>query len=331
MKPTSGREQRFCGHPVAPGIGIGPVQEAAEPALEIAHRKIAAADAAAETARLEEAVARSRHQLGKLKARLAGLPEHSQAELAPLIDAYQHMLGNSRLIRGVRARIQDGLVSAETAVLDEAEAQAAAILALTGSDRAGRQRRAEEVREIARRVLRNLMRQPFRSFARLAEGSILAATELRPADAALIQPAQFAGILTEEGGADGHTAVMLRALGLPAVLGASGVLAAAGPGTLAILDGDAGEVILNPSQASLAAARAKLAERARAQRALERLQRLPARTRDGVEIELQANLELPFELPMIARSGAHGIGLLRSEFLFMNRETLPDEDTQAAS
>jgi phosphotransferase system enzyme I (PtsI) len=329
MKAPRQPEQRFYGHPIAPGIGIGPLQEAAEPALEIAHRKISAADAAAETARLDEALARSRHQLTKLKARLAGLP--SQAELAPLIDAYQHMLGNSRLVRGIRARVQDALLAAETAVLTEAEAQAEAILALTGSDRSGRQRRAEEVREIARRVLRNLLRQPFRSFGGLCEGSILAATELRPADAALIQPAQFAGILTEEGGADGHTAVMLRALGLPAVLGAAGVLAAASGSPLAIIDGDAGEVILNPSKASLAEARTKLAEAARAQRALARLQRLPARTRDGIEIELQANLELPFELPMIARSGAHGIGLLRSEFLFMNTETLPDEDTQAAS
>jgi phosphotransferase system enzyme I (PtsI) len=328
MKPTSAKEQKFFGHPVSPGIGIGPVYEAAEPALVISHRKILAADAAAETARLEEALSRSRHQLAKLKARLAALPEHSQAEIAPLIDAYLHMLGASRLMRGIRSRVQDGLLGAEAAVHEEAEAQAEAILALTGSDRAGRLRRAEEVREIGRRILRNLTRQPFRSFASLATGSILAATELRPADAALIQPANFAGIITAEGGADGHTAVMLRALGLPAILGATGVLAAASPGTIAIIDGDAGIIILNPSETSLAAAREKLAALTRTRRALTRLQRLPAETRDFCAIDLQANLELPFELPMIAQSGAHGIGLLRSEFIFMNRELLPDEDTQ---
>ncbi len=328
MKQTS-KELRFSGHPVSPGIGIGPVHEAAEPALVVAHKKISAADVSAETARLEEALARSRKQLGKLKARLAGLPEHSQAEISPLIDAYVHMLGSSRLMRGIRARVQDGLVGAEAAVQAEAEAQAEAILALTGSDRLGRARRAEEVREIGRRILRNLMHQPFRSFNGVAQGSILAATEMRPADAALIQPANFAGIITAEGGADGHTAVMLRALGLPAVLGAAGVLEAAAPGALAIVDGAAGEIILNPTPESLKAARAKLAALLRTKRALSRLQRLPALTRDGVEIELQANLELPFELPMIAESGAHGIGLLRSEFIFMNREVLPDEDTQA--
>ena len=327
MKQTNA-ERKFHGHPISPGIGIGPMHEATEPALVISHKKIAASDVAAEMARLEEALGRSRHQLGKLKNKLAGLPEDSQAEIAPLMDAYLHMLGPSRLMRGIRARVQDGLIGAEAAVQSEAQAQAEAILALTGPDRSGRLRRAEEVREIGRRILRNLTRQPFRSFAGLEQGSLLAANELRPADAALIQPTHFCGIVTEEGGADGHTAVMLRALGLPAVLGAAGVLDAARPGTLAIIDGDAGEVILNPTAASLEAARTKLSAMIRARHALARLQHLSAETRCHVAIDLQANLELPFELPMIAESGAHGIGLLRSEFIFMNRESLPDEDTQ---
>jgi phosphotransferase system enzyme I (PtsI) len=327
-QPKQRGEQRFTGHPVAPGIGIGPVHEAAEPALEVRHRSIAAADAAGETARLEEAIALSRKQLTKLKAKLERLPEQSQTELSPLIDAYLHMLGNSRLVRGAKQRVSETLVAAETAVQEEAEAQAGAILALTGSDRAGRLRRAEEVREIGRRVLRNLTHQPFRSFADLAPGTILAAESLRPADAALIQPTNFAGIFTSEGGADGHTAVMLRALGLPAVLGATGVLDAVKQGETAIIDGDTGEIILNPTAASLAAAHRRLTAATRTRRILAKLQHLPAETTDHVQIELQANLELPFELPMIAQSGAHGIGLLRSEFIFMNRAVLPDEDTQ---
>jgi phosphotransferase system enzyme I (PtsI) len=326
--PRSRREVRFSGHPISPGIGIGPVFEAAEPVLTVPHKKIFAADIAAENARLEDAVSVSRKQLVKLKAQLAGLPEQSQAEISPLIDAYLQMLGNSRLMRRARTQISDGLVAAETAMMEEAEAVAAEILAMPGADHAGRARRADEVREIARRVVRNLTRLSFRSFAGHAPGSILAAEALRPSDAALIQPSHFAGVLTEEGGADGHTAVMLRALGIPAVLGATGVLGAVKPGTLAIIDGETGEIVLNPSARSLSAARARLAARARTQRTLARLQLRPAETTDKVAISLQANLELPFELPMIAQSGAHGIGLMRSEFIFMNREVLPDEDTQ---
>jgi len=327
-RPSPKRELRFYGHPVSPGIGIGPIYEALEPKLSFSSKKIQAADIAAETARFEDAVSQSRKQLIKLKTKLSGLPEQSQTEISPLIDAYLHMLGNSRLIRGVRTRIGDRLLAPEAAVMEEAEAQAEAILALTGSDEEGRARRAEEVREISRRIIRNLTRLPFRSFADLAPGTILAAEFLRPADAALIQPTNFAGIITAEGGADGHTAVMLRALGLPAILGATGVLEAATPGTLAIIDGEAGEIILHPSSKSLMAAQARLAARSRNLRALARLQRAPAETTDHVAIDLQANLELPFELPMIAESGAHGIGLMRSEFIFMNREKLPDEDTQ---
>ena len=143
---------------------------------------------------LRRRLARSRHQLAKLKARLAGLPEHSQTEIAPLIDAYLHMLGPSRLMRGhpdagagrAHGRRGGGACRGRGA-------GRVAILELTGSDRAGRQRRAEEVREIARRLLRNLTHQPFRSFSGLSQGSILAATDLRPADAALIQPSHFAG------------------------------------------------------------------------------------------------------------------------------------------
>ncbi len=323
------REQRFSGYPVSPGIGIGAVFEASEPPLEISYKKIAAVDIGGETKRLEDAVALSRKQLTKLKTKLASLPEQSQVEIGPLIDAYMHMLGATRLMRGIRARISDKLLNAEAAVMEEARIQAETILALTGPDRAGRVRRAEEVREIGRRLVRNLTHLPFRSFANLAPGSILAAETLRPADAALIQPSHCAGIITAEGGADGHTAVMLRALGLPVVLGAPGVLEAAKPGTIAIIDGGTGEVILNPTARSLAAAEARLAALNRTQRALSRLQRMPAETTDRVAIDLQANLELPFELAMIAQSGAHGIGLMRSEFIFMNRETLPDEDTQS--
>lgn len=330
MSPQAAPERVFKGIPVSPGIAIGPVFDTTEPPADApAHRKIAAADTEAETARLEEAAASSRKQLAKLKARLAVLPEEAQEELGPLLDAYAQMIGNSRLMRGARKRIAEGLVTAENAVAEEAEAIAANILALGGDDRAGLKRRAEEIREIARRLHRNLTRAPFRSFAGLPQGAILVAETLTPADAALIDPARLAAVAADEGGADGHTAIMLRALGLPAVLGVAGLTEAANPGDVAVVDGAAGTITLNPSAATLAAARRGVQAYAREKARLAKLRRLPAVTTDGEPVELQANLELPTELPLIAQAGAAGIGLLRSEFLFMNRETLPDEDVQA--
>ncbi len=328
LTPSAPREKRLRGQPLYPGIGFGPLHEATEVALVIPIQPCAKSEIPKELARLDDAIIRSRHQLQKLKSRLTALPKDSQAEIAPLLDVHLHMLDSSRLLRGIKARIQSGEQSPEAAVQTEAEAQAGLILTQGGDDKAGRLRRADEVREVARRIIRNLTRQPFRSFAALPQGSILAAKDLRPAEAALIQPSHFAGIVTAEGGLDSHAAVMLRALGIPTVLGVSGLLDKTTPGAFTIVDGNKGEIILNATKASLNAARKQLSAQTRARRALTRLQHLPAQTRCGTQIELQANLELPFELKMIAESGARGIGLLRSEFMFMNREAVPDEETQ---
>jgi phosphoenolpyruvate-protein phosphotransferase len=327
-------ERGFTGIPISPGVAIGAVFRASEPDVQVTRHKIQAADTAAEGARLDAAITQSRNQLGKLRARLAILPEESQQEIAPLIDAYIRMIGPSRLVRGIRRRIEETLLSAESAVVEEAEAIADAIQSqaepgISAEDRAGLVRRADEVREIGRRLVRNLTRAPFRSFAGMPPGAVLVSEALRPADAALLDPSRLAGVAAEEGGADGHTGVMLRALGVPAVLGAAGLAHAIRPGDLVVVDGAAGKVVLNPTSATLAAARRAVTAFARERQRYARLRRLPAETQDGADIELTANLELPIELPQIAQSGAHGIGLLRSEFLFMNRETVPDEDTQA--
>jgi phosphotransferase system enzyme I (PtsI) len=329
-------ERRFPGIAISAGVAIGPVFYAVEPVIPRTRPKIAAADIGAEVARLDAAIAQSRKQLTKLRARLAVLPEESQAEIAPLIDAYLRMIGPSRLMRGTRHRIEDMLMSAESAVMAEADALAGTVLAraepgLNAEDRASLTRRAEEVREIARRLVRNLTRTPFRSFAGLPDGAVLVAEALRPADAALLDPSRLAGVAADEGGADGHTAVMLRALGVPSVLGAAGLTQTARPGDVVVVDGIAGTVTVNPSEETIAVARRAVAAFARERQRYARLRRLPAETTDGEKIELQANFELPVELPLIAQSGAQGIGLLRTEFLFMNRDSVPDEDAQLAT
>jgi phosphoenolpyruvate-protein phosphotransferase len=334
--PEARPERLFHGIAVSAGVAIGPVFGTTEPEAVITRQKIVASDIGAEGARLEAAIVQSRRQLAKLRAKLAVLPEESQSEIAPLIDAYTSMLGPSRLLRGVRQRIAETLLSAESAVMTEAEAIGDAIMAQAGpdvsaEDLAGLRRRADEIGEIARRLVRNLTRSPFRSFAGLPEGAILVAEALRPADAALLDPSRLAGVVTEEGGADGHTAVMLRALGVPAVLGAAGLAHAMKPGDVAVVDGIAGTVTLNPSAATMVNARRAVTAFARERQRYSRLRRLPAVTLDGEAVELQANLELPIELPLIVQSGAVGIGLLRTEFLFMNRETIPDEATQTES
>ena len=323
------RERRLHGIPVAPGIAIGPVFAPSEAPAVVTRRSLTTAEVAGEVQLLDAAIAQSRKQLLKLRGRLSLLPDDSQAEIAPLLDAYLQMIGPSRLVRGARERIAASLVDAASAVADETEALAAVLLArVAGDDAAGRARRAEEVREIGRRLVRNLTHAPFRSFAGLPDGGVLVCEALRPADAALLDPSRLAGVATEEGGTDGHTAIMLRALGVPAVLGVAGLVQLAQPGTIVVLDGAAGQVTVNPTEASLAAARRAITAFSRERQRLGRLRRLPAVTTDGQLVELQANMEIPAELALITQAGAAGIGLLRSEFLFMNRTGLPDEAAQ---
>jgi phosphotransferase system enzyme I (PtsI) len=348
-EPGPPPQRIFTGIPVSPGIAIGPVFTAAESKVEVKRARITAGAADAEFLRLDAAVQKSRKQLTKLRSRLGMLPEDTQEEIAPLIDAYMQMLGGSRLLRHARKRIADQLVTAETAVMDEVEALAAAMLgtqadtldkapdkappsrrrADTAEEAEARQRRADEIRETGRRLLRNLTASDFRSFANVPQGAILVAESLRPADAALIDPSRIAGIATEEGGTDGHTAIMLRALAVPAVLGAPGLLGAARSGQIATLDGATGRIVLNPGAEEMAAARKGVAGYTRERQRLARLRRLAAETTDREAVELQGNLELLAELPLIAQSGAAGVGLFRTEFLFMNRDTLPDEAAQA--
>ena len=338
-KTEAAREQVCHGIPVSQGIAIGPVFLVAESKVEIKRGSIGAGAVDAELARLDGAVQKSRKQLGKLRARLSVLPEETQDEIAPLIDAYLQMLGASRLLRHARKRIAESHVTAETAVADEVEALAAAMTAQpadaagrrrtdTSEEAASRKRRADEIRETGRRLLRNLSEATFRSFANVPQGAILIAESLRPADAALIDPSRVAGLATEEGGTDGHTAIMLRALAVPAVLGAPGLLDAARTGQVVTLDGLTGRIVLNPGPAVLAEARKGVVSYARERQRLARLRRLPSQTTDNEAVELQGNLELLAELPLIAQSGAAGVGLFRTEFLFMNRDTLPDEAAQ---
>ncbi len=334
---SAGEERRFSGVAVYPGIAIGAAATASEAPTPVVARRIKQGAEQAEADRLGEAVSRSLKQLEKLRARLALLPEETRHEIEPLLDAYRQMLGPSRLLRGAHKRIREERVNAEAAVAEEAEAlakllQASATRAGAADteDAAAADRRAEEVREIGRRLVRNLTRSPFRSFTRLPAGAVLVAEQLRPADAALIDPARVAAVATDEGGSSDHTAIMLRALGIPSVMGVAGVTEAARGGAIAIVDGVAGTVVIAPSPETLDEARRGVASYARARQRFARLRRLPAELASGETIELQANLELPAELPLIAQSGASGIGLLRTEFLFINAEFMPDEAAQTA-
>jgi len=318
-------ERRLQGLGISPGIAMGPAYVSDEDTIVVPERRLESSEVPAELERFGQAVERSLKQLRKLKSKAANLPGTAAEEMGYLLDAHVAMLGKSRFVRGVERRIGHDRINAERAVELEIDRLGESFAAMGDAYLAAR---IEDVRVVGQRLLRNLTKTPFTAFKTLKEGSIILAEELSPADAALMDPRQVKGFATMLGGAEGHTAIMARALNIPAVLGVAGLLRGAQHGDLVVLDGVSGEVVLNPNPATLARFEKRRSALAREGKGLQRLKRLPAVTRDNVEISLQANLELPRELNQALSVGAQGLGLVRSEFLYMNREDLPGEEEQ---
>ncbi len=242
-----------------------------------------------------------------------------------LLDAHIAMLSNSRLVRGVERRIKEERANAEHAVQMEIAAIGQSFATMSDAYLA---QRIDDVREVGSRLLRNLTQTPYAAFQHIAPGAVILAEELSPADTALMDPRRVAGFAAVLGGSQSHTAIMARALSLPAVLGVAGLLVGVQAGDAVIVDGSAGTVVLNPTSATIERYERRREEFRREQRQLARLRRVPAVTRDGEEITLEANLELPRELEQALAAGAQGLGLVRTEFLYMNRKDLPDEEEQ---
>ncbi|NIA68009.1 phosphoenolpyruvate--protein phosphotransferase [Pelagibius litoralis] len=323
-----GQEQVFEGLGVSPGVGIGPayVREAGD--LHVPEYQIPVSRVSREKKRFAEATAKAIRQVGKLKAKSLGIHGLAAEELGYLLDAHLQMLKSSRLIGGIEAQIGKDRRNAESAVMTEISAIAQDFAAMEDAYLSAR---ADDVREVGHRILRNLTDTAFRGFTGLERDSIVISEEISPADTALMDPREIAGFACILGGAEGHTAIMARSLGLPAVLGVPGLIPAIKTGDVLIVDGSNGLVIVNPTAKRQAAYQRRLKDMAREVRSLARLRDIPAETRDGQRITLEVNLELPREVDQAALVGAEGVGLLRTEFMYMNRDDLPGEDEQYAA
>jgi len=320
-------ERRLSGLAVSPGIAIGPAHIAEDGDLPVAESQIPESEVEAEQGRLAEAVAVSLKQLRKLKSKTAALPASAAEEVGYLLDAHLAMLSNSRLVRGAGERIARSRINAERAVQIEIHEIGESFTAMRDPYLAAR---IEDIRVVGTRLIRNLIKKPYVAYSGVPAGAVILAEELSPADTALMDPERIAGFATVFGGAESHTAIVARALGLPAVLAVPGLLDHAQPGDVVVVDGTAGSVIIGPSPQTVREYEARRDALARERRGLARLRKLPAVTRDGVEIALEANLELPIELEQALANGAMGLGLVRSEFLYMNRDDLPGEEEQYA-
>src|SRR5215467_8137597 len=273
VEPSTASERRLSGLGVSSGIAIGPAYIAEGGELPIRESHLPESGIETERARFAEAVAVSLKQLRRLKAKAAELPEAAAEEVGYLLDAHLAMLSNSRLVRGADQRIARTRINAERAVQIEIDEIAESFGAMRDPYLAGR---IEDIRVVGTRLIRNLIKKPYVAYSAVAEGAVILAEELTPADTALIDPERVAGFAAGSGGAESHTAIVARALGLPAVLAVPGLLDRARAGAMTIIDGLEGCVVIDPSAATIADYETRRDALARERRGLARLRRLPA-------------------------------------------------------
>ena len=338
---------------VSPGIGIGQARVFSSPDIDTGQARVlsspdigtgqarvlsasapvagryTARNVDAELARIEEAVAQA---IVDLQALCAQTEKRLGANEAAIFDAHRMMLEDPEFRSAIDTRIREEGAGAEAAVQDTADQYIALFDAI---DDEYLKARAGDVRDIASRLLRLLASGapdtaalPNQSTCSLSGQTILIAEELSPSDTVSLDPAGVAGIATVRGGATSHASILAKSLGIPAVAGAADLLQQARFEDTVIIDGDAGIAILRPSPETIALYEDRQEEQRRILRELESQKGQPSVTLDGCAIELCGNIGSPSDVQAVLENGGEGVGLFRTEFLFMERSRPPTEDEQ---
>jgi phosphotransferase system enzyme I (PtsI) len=307
------------GSGIGGGVVIGRARVIESGSRDVERRRIGADEIALETERLDRAIA-------QVKAELQGLadhlPESAPAEAGALLEVHAMILDDPMLVTAARAAIAEQLWNAEWALWTHAGQLAAQF---SEFEDAYLRERGRDVDQVAERVLGALSGSRVGPPS-LAARAIIVARDLSPAD--MLGMREASGFVIELGGSTSHTAILARSMNVPAVIGASSACQLIQDDDWLILDGDAGVVIVSPDEGVLAQYRARQAAGSLERARLQHLVSVVARTLDGLQVSLQANIERPDEAAEAVAAGAEGVGLFRSEFLFMNRSTSPGEDEQ---
>lgn len=313
---------------VSSGIAIGHAHLISHALLEVVHFKIEADGVADEIARFERAIGLVKQDLEQLKAQL---PKNAPAELSAFINTHLAMLSDKSLSEAPKAIIRNELCNAEWALkqqMDDIVAQFDAI------EDAYLRERKQDVVQVVERVIKVLLGRDQLAAsekklqARQERAMILVAHDVSPADAIQFKHHQFAAFITDVGGVTSHTAILARSLNIPSIVALQRARDLIDDGELMIVDGAAGVVIVNPDPEVLSEYQLKQNQWQLAQQKLQLIKTTKAVTVDGVAIDLLANIEIPEDVISAKASGAVGVGLYRTEFLFMNRTEMPGEQEQ---
>ncbi len=309
---------------VSSGIAIGRAHLVSHATLEVAHYKVRDKAIPAEVERFEAAVAAVRAELEALRgeASLPGTP----SEVAAFVDIHAMILDDPLLSELPKDLIRERGCNAEWALVQQMELLVEQFDEIEDSYL---RERKHDVVQVVERVLKALMGKA-RKLAKRGkdEDLIIVAHDLSPADTIQFKTLKIGGFVTDLGGATSHTAIVARSLAIPAVVGLHHARPLVREDDLLIVDGSRGVLIVEPDARVLEEYRLRKSELELERSKLKRLKTARATTLDGVDVALYANIELPQDIEQVKEVGADGIGLFRTEFLFMNRDDLPDEDEQ---
>ena len=311
----------LAGIGVAPGIGIGPVHLVHTGDFAVPDGDLDPEDVPAEIERFARALDRAREHVSFLRARVA---EETGEEAAQILDAQLLFLEDELVIQPVIAGIQ---AEAKPAAFVFRRHVGQLIQALEGAEDADRRARLDLFQGIKRRVLR-LLTEGGDDGHRLPVSGVLLGGDVDPSEAAMLDRSGVQGFAVEQGGMTSHAAIMARAKGVAAVVGVKGLIRHAREGDVAVVDGLSGTVVLNPPPAVLQGYERRRDEHRAFEGSLSELRDQPAMTTDGRRIELGANLESPKDLERVLERGADSIGLYRTEFFYLERARMPDEEEQ---
>ncbi|UUI02034.1 phosphoenolpyruvate--protein phosphotransferase [Oceanobacillus jeddahense] len=312
--------KKMNGIAASSGIAIAKVYELKEPELNF--DKTSIDNPETEVERLESALEISRQELEKIK-------EHTLKELgeehAEIFSAHLLVLGDPELITPIKDKINDDKVNAEAA-LDEVATMF--IQMFKGMDNEYMRERAADIQDVTKRVMSHLLQVTFPDPALIDEQVIVIAKDLTPSDTAQLNREFVKGFATDIGGRTSHSAIMARSLEIPAVVGTKEITGAVKKDDQIIVDGIEGTVIINPTDEEIKVYEEKQAAFARQQAEWAKLKDEPTFSADGEQVELAANIGTPNDVEGVLNNGGEGVGLYRTEFLYMGNSELPSEDVQ---
>ena len=317
----------FNGVGLSPAVAVGRLHARHPGEAEVPRYRVAKSNLAAEVERFESALAQVRADMDALGAHSRGMP--GAKEICAFIDLYRAMLDDPEIAEKPRDAVLARRCNAEWALKESADSIAENFRRI--ADPYLRERGNDIAHVVSRVMLAMKSRAPQSDGAQTnpasGKGRILVAHELSPAEVVEIVRAGYEGFVTEAGGATSHTAILARGMGVAAVAVADAV-SHFPLGERALIDGGRGEVIVNPSPALRREREAEFSAMRKASGRHSRRRPEKAKTRDGVEVSLEANMEFPDEADAALAAGANGVGLFRTEFLFLNRDDLPGEEEQ---